>query len=383
MRRQLVLLALLLGTHAQAEESINYLIHQHYVSPRALGAGNSFMVIDDYNTLFYNPAGLARLPEGTINLGFSAAITSEVMGFAKDIENASKEPEATKVQKVSELLEKNYGKTYGTRLPAVNAIWTRPRWGIGLILLDTQVNLGVHQVVGPQLAVDAYADNTLAFGYAKGYLEDQALTVGGTLKAIYRGYVGKSFSALDVAADPAFFKAKDAQEGLTIDADLGTQYVMKVPESGFFSFLKHAKPTFGLVVRNIADYGFQQNLKLVDKNSSGKPPKLGRRFDIGSKFELPEFWVFKPRFMFDVRDIGHKYFTFLKGLHTGFELQWNATSWLLGHYSVGLGQGYLSAGVGAQLAWFRLDLATFGEELGTSKAKKENRYYMAKMSLDF
>jgi hypothetical protein len=50
---------------------------------------------------------------------------------------------------------------------------------------------------------------------------------------------------------------------------------------------------------------------------------------------------------------------------------------------VGLGQGYLSAGIGAQLAWFRLDAATFGEEVGTSSAKRENRYYIAKMSLDF
>lgn len=379
----LVLLVSIFGTQVRAEEAINYAIHQQYVSPRALGSGNSFSVIDDYNALFYNPAALARLQEGELNLGFMGAITSQAMGFSKELEDASKAPEAEKIQKIMDVLTKNYGKSHGTRLPALNAIWARPKWAIGIVLLDSTVNLGVHQIAGPQLAVNAYADNTLAFGYSKGYLEDQALTVGATVKAIYRGYVGKNFTPFDLAADSNFFRAKDAQEGLTFDADIGSQYVVAVPESGFFSWLKFAKPTFSFVARNVADYGFQQNMKLIDKDSSGKPPKLQRRFDVGSKYLLPEFWVFKPKFMFDVRDIGHEYFTFLKGLHTGFELEWTAYSWLRGHYAVGLSQGYITGGVGAQFAWFRLDAATYGEEVGTSKAKKENRYYIAKMSLDF
>lgn len=380
MRRHLVLFSLLLSCVAHADEDINYIIHQHYVSPRALASGNSFTLIDDYNSLFYNPAMLARLEEGELNLGVMAGITTNAQSFAKDIETASKADEAEKVGKVLDVMERNYGKSHGTRLPAVNAIWARPNWALGLVLLDTSVNLSVHKTGGPQLAVNAYADNTLAFGYGKKFLEDGALAVGATLKTIYRGYVGKSFNAFDLATDPAFFKAKDAQEGLTVDLDLGTQYVLKYSETSWVRFFK---PTFAFVVRNVVDYGFQQNLKLIDKDTTGKPPTLGRRFDVGSRFGLPEFWVFKPKFMFDVRDIGHKFFTFTKGLHTGFELEWTAFSWLRGNYNLGVGQGYVSGGLGAQLAWFRLDAATYGEEVGTSKAKKENRFYIAKMSLDF
>lgn len=368
---------------AEDEKTFDYVMHQHYISVRALGSGNSFTVIDDYNTLFYNPAGLARLEAGEINAGFMAAITPSAMTFVKDIESASGAAESEKTAKVQEVLEKNYGKNYATRLPAPNFIWTRPKWGLGIIIADSTINMAIHKTGGPQVYTSAYVDNTLAFGYAKGFLENNALTAGATIKAIYRGYVGTTFNAFDLATDPSFFKPKDAKEGMTIDVDLGTQYVMPVPESGALSFLKYAKPTFGFVIRNALDYGFKQNLKLISKDSGNEPPKMQRRFDIGSKWELPSFWVFHPKFMFDVRDMGHRYWTFLKGLHTGVELQWKAMNWLQGHYSMGLSQGYFTAGIGAQLAWFRLDAATYGEEIGTSKQKLENRFYIAKMSLDF
>lgn len=363
---------------ASAEENLDYHIRQDYISIRALGAGNSFTVIDDYNTLFYNPAGLAQIEEAELNFGFMGGITSEAMTFAKDIDNAAKEPdENTKIDKLTEVLQSNYGKNHGTRVGALNAIWVRPRWGVGIVLADTAINLGIHQIADPRLNITAYSDSTLAFGMARRYLED-ALTVGGTIKAVYRGYIGKSVGALDLATNSNFFRTQDAQEGLTVDADLGTQYRIKFPEHTFLKYLEVAA-----VVRNLADYGFTQNFHLLDKDSGSEPPKLGRRFDVGTKMMLPLFWVFTPKFMFDVRDMGHRHWTFMKGLHTGFELDWKAFGWLLGHYSVGLGQGYLSAGVGAQLTWFRLDAATYGEEIGTSQARKENRFFIAKLSLDF
>src|SRR5690606_21032155 len=127
MRKLLAIAALFLSVGVQAEENLDYRIHQPYVSVRALGAGDSFTVIDDYNTLFYNPAGLARLKEGEINLGFGAGVTTSALDFSNDITDASKASEAEKVQKVQEVLDKNYGKNFATRLPMVNAIWVRPK----------------------------------------------------------------------------------------------------------------------------------------------------------------------------------------------------------------------------------------------------------------
>jgi hypothetical protein len=110
---------------------------------------------------------------------------------------------------------------------------------------------------------------------------------------------------------------------------------------------------------------------------------LERRFDIGTKFDLPDFWVFDPKFAFDIRDMGHRNWTWLKGLHAGTEMYWKMSRWWKGHWSVGINQGYMSAGFGARLAIFQLDLATWGEEVGTSDSRQESRRYIAEMSLDF
>lgn len=157
---------ILIGNFAYADDEIDYSIHQDYISIRALGAGNSFTVIDDYNTLLYNPAGLARLEEGELNLGFGAGITSGASKFVDDVTKASKASESEKVGKVQQVLEDNYGKNHAVRAPMLSAIWARPKWGIGLILGDATVNLAIHQTGGPQLGTFAYVDNTLEIGRA-------------------------------------------------------------------------------------------------------------------------------------------------------------------------------------------------------------------------
>ncbi|MBX9769629.1 MAG: hypothetical protein K2X47_20295, partial [Bdellovibrionales bacterium] len=170
----------------------------------------------------------------------------------------------------------------------------------------------------------------------------------------------------------------------TVDMDISAQYAMPIPEEGMFSFLKYAKPTFSFAVRNLLNYGFKQNLKLLNKSEGDRqPPPLERRFDIGSRWDLPEFWVFKPRFILDIRNMGHQYWTFRKGLHVGADLVWKVKTWLNGNYSMGLSQGYVTAGIGAELGWFRLDVVTFGQEMGTTDARRENRHYMLRTSLDF
>jgi hypothetical protein len=348
-----------------------------------MAAGNNFSGSNDYNALFYHPAALARLKEGEINMGIQFGLTPTFQTLAKDIETASQaKTENEKISSMIDLLYKQYGNNYSLKFPQLGGIWARPGWAIGIIPVDLTLNTEIHQGLGPALGVSAYQDSTVAFGYAKSFLEEK-LSVGLTAKTIYRGYVGKDLLALDLVSNPNVFQKSDAKEGLTVDADVSALYDLPTPEDGFFSFLKVAKPSVSLAVRNIFDFGFKQNLKLYSKETSGQPPKLQRRVDVGSVWNLPTFWVFTPRFMFDVRDILHDYWTFSKGLHLGAELEWNAYSWLRGYYSIGLSQLYLTAGVGAELGWFRLDAVTYGEEVGTTDAKKENRIYMAKLSLDF
>ena len=79
----------------------------------------------------------------------------------------------------------------------------------------------------------------------------------------------------------------------------------------------------------------------------------------------------------------HDSWSLRKGMHAGFELYWKMFNWWKGHWAVGVNQMYWTAGFGARMAFFQLDVATFGEEVGTDSAPKESRRFMLEMSLDF
>ena len=196
---------------------------------------------------------------------------------------------------------------------------------------------------------------------------------------ILRGvYGGQAISAGEMADGKSPFSTADANEGLTGDLDLATYWRPPASE-GFF---KHMQPSFALVGRNLLDYGFKKNFHFISKDS-GEPPKLGRRFDLGSKWDLPKWWVFDPHFSADIRDIGHENWSPRKGSHLGMELYWKMYNWWKGHWAMGANQGYWTAGFGARLAWFQIDLCSFGEEVGTDSAPKEDRRYMIELALDF
>ena len=96
-----------------------------------------------------------------------------------------------------------------------------------------------------------------------------------------------------------------------------------------------------------------------------------------------KLWVFDPKFAIDIKDIGHDNWNELKGLHAGFELFWTMYNWWKGHWSVGVNQGYWTAGFGAKLGFFQLELASRGEEMGAGSEREESRRYILEMSLDF
>lgn len=363
---------------AQSVEAVqDFTIHQAWISPRVMGMGGAFTAVaDDYGAIFYNPAGLARLTEGQINMGIQAMGDSEVSGFYGDVMDAI---DSESIPEMARLLEENYGKHYGARA-TVGGLWARPKWGVAFIPVDFNVDLRIHQNVGPSLGVIGTQDTTLAYarGWDVKWFRSGRLSFGITAKAIYRGYYNQSFLAPELIMDDEIFRAEDANEGFTADADFGVLYTPR-PKSKLMRFLR---PTFGFAARNIADYGFSSNFHLLDENS-GEPPRLQRRFDVGTVFELPDWWIWKTRFAADIRDMGHENWTFKKGSHVGAEFLWKVRSWWQGGWRVGLSQGYFTAGFTGKVGLFKLDLVSYAEEIGPSDAANASRRYMAKASLDW
>lgn len=366
---------------AEVGEVHDFRIHQHFLSPRAMGMGNAFTAVaDDYAAAFYNPAGLARLSEGEMNFELRGALDPDIIKFVSDVQKAS-DGQGNDVQEMQDLLSNNYGKHYGMRAPTLAWYWARPRWEIAIIPVDLSLDLEFHQNVGPAMSLVAYQDTTIAYarGWDVKWFEKDRMSLGVTLKTIYRGYFNKNVAAVDLVFDQKILRAEDASEGMTVDADFGMLYT---PDPTHSRFSRAFRPSFGATVRSVADYGFGTNFHVINKES-GKPPRDQRRLDLGSLFELPDLWIFKSRFAFDVRDIGHENWTFKKGSHAGFEFLWKVASWWQGGWRAGLNQGYLTLGFTGVFGIFQLDLTTYSEEVGPSDRPQSSRRYMAKASLDF
>lgn len=381
---------LLLPALALAQEGTHTGIHHHYQSTRALGMGDAFVATaDDETALFYNPAGLARRDQGSINGSIEIGGGKGTYDFYQEMDQVSKATYANdseKVQAYANFLQKYYGTPLGFRLKTFEAIWARPHWSVGIIPMDLTFEGQIHKQGPPALDVRVFADTTVAYGYGdslKGVLPGR-LSWGATVKFINRGYINRGVNAFDLVADPQAIRKEDARDGYTVDLDLGALYSPTISSEGFFSVFQLAKPTFGAVVRNVADYGFGSSFHLFNPNQSVEPPeKLHRVFDVGAKFEYPSLWIFGGRGEVDIRDMGHPNFSWRRSFHLGFEFDWTVSSWWRGNYRIGVNQGYPTLGLSAMLFIFNLDLVTYGEDVGTYTSPKENRVYMAKFNLNF
>lgn len=382
-------LFLFFGSIASAE-SISTTIHHHYQAPRALGMGDAFVAVaNDYSAIFYNPAGLARREDGQINLSMSYAATPGAMDFYNeysDIEGSTMS-DTDKQTAYLELIQRHYGDVFSLRTSPLEGYWVRPNWGVALIPVDVSVEMAMHQQVGPTLNATVYADTTLGIAYADDIpsVSNGRLSWGITGKFVNRGFFSKPISATDLAASNEIVKKEDLLEGYTVDADLGVLWTPELPDEGIWSVLRLARPTFGAVARNVAEMGFGQSMKLLNKDAdtSQHPEKLFRVYDLGSRWEYPSMWIFGGRGVLDIRDLGHPDFTWRKGVHLGFEFDWAVTTWWKGHYRVGLSQGYWTAGASALLGIFNLDLVSYANDVGTRNTPIESRVYAARLNLDF
>lgn len=360
---------------ARAERAPDYTIHQDYTSTRALGMGNAFIAIaDDHSALFYNPAALALRKDSQVRLFIRAGMDADALDLKDDIDKAGDD-----VTAINNALEKHYGEHIYFRAPTLGGVLVRPKWGLAVLPADFSVDLAIHRSVAASLFVNAYLDSTVAFGRATTWkvpwLKNR-LAFGWNAKLIHRAFYSDIIQSTQLAMDEDIVNIDRAAEGATLDTDIGLLYQVKRGEGKWF------QPSVAVVVRNLLDYGFPTNFGVFNDDPK-EPPKLERRLDVGTKFDLPAFWVFDPKFALDIKDIGHRNWTPMKGLHAGAEMYWKMKSWWKGHWSVGINQGYWSAGFGGRLGIFQLDLASWGEEVGTSDSRRESRRYILEASLDF
>ena len=350
---------LLSASIANAEE----LTWTHY-GIRPLAMGNAFVAVaDDFNAIFYNPAGLARLKSWSGELlNPSLAISSNTVNAINGIKNlATSSPagsSSTETEdKALEILQQNTGKTQYFNLSYTPHL-VFPGFGFGLGL-DAGGSLVVHRdisadvQVGPKLIAP--------FSFAKNFLEDR-LSLGFSVKLVAQGGVNHNFGINDISAftgksgSTSGPKLKDFIEGgYGVGSDIGL----------LFTPIKTMQPTLGLSVTDLGGTPF----KKADIQGESLAAPSTRLPSMNAGFSLRP-WESHGMYLLTTVDAHaiNQPTHYSKKFNVGAEWGWGSVL----KVQTGLHQGSLSGGLQLDVFLLTLRFVTYTEQVGTIAGQDPN-----------
>ena len=321
-------------------------------SVRALGMGNAYLgVVRDADSLFYNPAGLARVSGinwliADVKVGANGA---EVMETINDIQGSSS---------FSDTINSLYGDHVWLGAGAKSA-FTLPYLGVSVYdSLDAM--LDVNNPMYPNLDISAVNDYGYAIGGAIPLLP--TMHIGTVIKYIQRTGSRVPFGPSFVGSlDPDTIMESVETKGRGYSMDLGLNLLIPGPVSPVMSF----------VWRNVGVTSFK-----AESLTLAAPPRDLDEMSLGLALNLDAGLVtVNPAF--DFRYLNRSDVQLGKKVHFGVEI-----GLPLIDIRAGFNQGYYTAGVGLNLGIIRMDAATYGEELGAYPGQREDRRYMLQFSLE-
>lgn len=337
---------------------------------RPLAMGNAFVAVaDDYNALFYNPAGLARLKTWTgelINPGFE--LSKNTLGFidsVTELQSSGKSSASDTLDLFSEHLGENQHFAFQ---------WTPhlifPGFGIGLGS-ELAANLAFHREIAAD--VDIGPRMILPISYARNFLDDR-LSVGVSAKMVARGGVNREF---DIQTLEAFTKKKDGdgktnQPQLSDYVEGGTGYGADV--GMLFTPIKPMEPTIGVSVTDVGGTPYHQ--ANINGNAVGAPPDRLPSVNVGTSLKPYVSGPISVLTAVDMHSVNQP-FSFTKKLNLGSEVS-------VGHIlkiGVGLHQGYFTSGFQLDVGLLKLRAVTYAEELGAAAGESMDRRYALQLKL--
>ncbi len=322
-------------------------------STRALGMGDAFTALaDDDSALFYNPAGLARV----------SGLNWKVFGVRA---GGSGYEALTKVQSLnsssgefSDAIQELYGEHVSVSLGG-STIFTAPMFGFG-IYNHADVTLKIDNPVNPKIYATAINDYGYVFGF--GAPLGPFLQAGLDLRYIKRTGGELPFGAGSIAdLDSDAIIQRITGWGVGYGANAGLNVVVPAP---FFS------ATFAAVWRNIGVTRFKSD----DPNTVLPEEDNDITLGAGLLFDFPLVSVAPA---IDFRYLNRADLQLMRKINFGIEI-----GLPLLDIRGGFREGYYTAGLGVNLGLFKVDVATYGVELGAYPGQIEDRRYLLEFALD-
>jgi len=327
---------------------------------RPMAMGNAYVAVaDDYNALFYNPAGLARLPSWSGELiNPKVAVSTNTIQTAQNIQKLLV-GSAGDTDKMLDLLQKNTGKSNYFEVGLTPHL-VFPGFGIGLGV-DVGANLNIHRDIG--IDIDAGPRVVLPIAYARSFFEER-LSLGLAVKGVAEGGLNHEFTINDISA---FTKSKTDSNADTSKADTSNPKIDDFVQGGYgvgtdfgllFTPVKTMRPTLGLSITDLGGTPFTKTD--VSGQALAAPRTRLPSVNAGFSFRPLEGHGMYLLAAVDAHSINQPVH-YSKKFNVGAE--WGVGSIL--KIDTGLHQGQITGGFEFDILLLAIRFATYTEQLGT------------------
>ena len=334
---------------------------EDYTNARSLGMGGAKIgLTSDETSLYRNPANL-----GSIRGVFGTAFDPELSGSTHilNLINSSNAAKATEVETIAGIMAANPSTNYHARMQLTPNFTVR-NFGIGLIY-RSEINAATSGTNTTTMDTQYQSDMGGIIGLNQSIM-------GGVVKL---GASVKAFNRIEVinTALPTSgsLTLKDiASEGSAVQYDAGL--MVQFPVKWI--------PTISVVGHNLGDTQFNRK-NGVRLSTTSQPTTVKESYDVAfSLFPIHENNI-RSVWTIEFRDIGttRAESEYSRRLHLGVELNLYDIVFL----RLGSNQNYLTYGLELSSEKISWQFASYGEEVGTSSIKQEDRRYALKMAVRF
>lgn len=356
--------------------ALNEMMH-HYRGIRSMGMGGLLFTTGTYEeALFNNPAMMTQGDEWKAKI---LDLTGEVnhhflsdKSKLSEIRNADSGTQTLVKIGDSGIIGRNEHIRFSNVSGYFNPHMFTENTAFGVALLASSQNnifLRNNTDVSFQLLTEVGPAANVAHTFLDG-----DLSLGLNVRFLYRVAGNRTIRASDFLTGTRIRAEDIAGDGGGIDADLGAYYKIPVNTPVKFSIGMAFNDMFGSKYPLFSD---------IWKKSNKAPTANVRNYNVGAKMMLPNAFVFEnTMFAFEFQQIGktepNVYASNLMRLHMGVETY--VLKWL--SLRTGFNQGYIGGGIGADLPFVKLDVATYGEELGSNTGMMQDRRLVGRLAFE-